>query len=202
MLLFTKELHDTKLMWKCPSSIRCCDSNPQPPEHELPPIVTHWKDQGLNNTILGGRHRSVDLSTPSILPSHVWVPSTPSMLFQFILFKLYICHLNWNVKRMKINKKRPGLAHLKNNTIFCLWFQICTRGCGMKRTMLYLRPRTEHSLLPQMLLSHRIRREVIGVTSVTRLGKFWKILVTDFLSKVAQMSVDFWSYFWKASLFK
>ena len=31
--------------------------------------------------------------------------------FQFILFKLYICHLNWNVKRTKINKKRPGLAH-------------------------------------------------------------------------------------------
>ena len=31
--------------------------------------------------------------------------------FQFKLFKLYICHLNWNVKRTKINKKRPGLAH-------------------------------------------------------------------------------------------
>ena len=33
--------------------------------------------------------------------------------FQFILFKLYTCHLNWNVKRTKINKKRPGLAHFK-----------------------------------------------------------------------------------------
>ena len=33
--------------------------------------------------------------------------------FQFILFKLYICHLNWNVKRTKINKKRPVLAHLQ-----------------------------------------------------------------------------------------
>ena len=39
--------------------------------------------------------------------------------FQFILFKLYICHLNWNVKRTKINKKRPGLAHFKKN-IFLL----------------------------------------------------------------------------------
>ena len=37
--------------------------------------------------------------------------------FQFILFKLYICHLNWNVKRTKINKKRPGLAHLKKECI-------------------------------------------------------------------------------------
>ena len=33
--------------------------------------------------------------------------------FQLILFLLYIGHLNWNVKRTKINKKRPGLAHLK-----------------------------------------------------------------------------------------
>ena len=38
-------------------------------------------------------------------------------LFQFILFKLYICHLNWNVKRTKINKKRPGLAHLKKTVL-------------------------------------------------------------------------------------
>ena len=28
-----------------------------------------------------------------------------------MLLKLYICHLNWNVKRTKINKKRSGLAH-------------------------------------------------------------------------------------------
>ena len=42
------------------------------------------------------------------------------LFFQFILFKLYICHLNWNVKRTKINKKRPGLAHFfKKN---CLQF--------------------------------------------------------------------------------
>ena len=40
------------------------------------------------------RHSSVDSSAPSILPPQVQVPSTPSMLFQFILFKLYICHLN------------------------------------------------------------------------------------------------------------
>ena len=55
---------------------------------------------------LGCRHSSVDSSAPSILLPRVRVPSTPSMLFS-----IYICHLNWNVKRMKINKKRPGLAH-------------------------------------------------------------------------------------------
>ena len=33
--------------------------------------------------------------------------------FQFILFKFYICQLNWNVKRTKINKKRPRLALFK-----------------------------------------------------------------------------------------
>ena len=31
--------------------------------------------------------------------------------------------------------------------------------------------------------------------SVTRLGDFWKFLVTEFLSKVAQMLGDFWSSF-------
>ena len=31
--------------------------------------------------------------------------------FQFIHYKYYICHLNCNVKRMKTNKKRPGLVH-------------------------------------------------------------------------------------------
>ena len=30
--------------------------------------------------------------------------------FQFILFKLYICHLNWNVKRTKINKNEAGIG--------------------------------------------------------------------------------------------
>ena len=37
----------------------------------------------------GCRHSSKDSSAPPILPPRVWVPSTPSMLFQFILFKLY-----------------------------------------------------------------------------------------------------------------
>ena len=27
------------------------------------------------------------------------------------MFKLYIYHLNWNVKKTKMDKKRPGLAH-------------------------------------------------------------------------------------------
>ena len=55
------------------------------------------------NATVGCRHSSVDSSAPSILPPRVRVPSTPSMLFL-----IYICHLNWNVKGTKINKKRPG----------------------------------------------------------------------------------------------
>ena len=30
--------------------------------------------------------------------------------FQFTLFKLYICHLNWNVNRTKINKKEARIG--------------------------------------------------------------------------------------------
>ena len=58
---------------------------------------------------LGVPPQHVDSSAPTILPQWVRVPSTPSMLLSFIVFVLY-----WHVKRTKINKKRPGLAHLKN----------------------------------------------------------------------------------------
>ena len=67
----------------------------------------------------GCRYSSVDLSAPFIMPPRVRVPSTPSTIFQFILFKLYICHLNWNVKRTKINKNWPGLARFLKKTL--LW---------------------------------------------------------------------------------
>ena len=47
--------------------------------------------------------------------------------FQFIKFTLCICNLNWNLKRTKINKKRPGLALFKKGItvrltsyLFCL----------------------------------------------------------------------------------
>ena len=60
------------------------------------------------------RHSLVDSSAPSILPPGVRVSSILTHFFQFILLKLYICHLNWNENRTK-NKKRPGLAHLKKS---------------------------------------------------------------------------------------
>ena len=66
---------------------------------------------------LGCRHSSVDSSAPSIRLPRVRVPSTPSMLFS-----IYICHLNWNVKRTKINKKRPGLAHFKKKQMYNINF--------------------------------------------------------------------------------
>ena len=63
------------------------------------------------------RHSLVDSSAPSILPPGVRVSSILTHFFQFILLKLYICHLNWNENRTK-NKKRPGLAHLKKKYTF------------------------------------------------------------------------------------
>ena len=39
-----------------------------------------------------------------------------------------------------------------------------------------------------------INGESAGV-SVTRLGDFWKFFVTNFLTKVAQIFVDFWGYY-------
>ena len=79
------------------------------PHSQLPIWGTFVSHQTL--FCIGCRHISVDFSAPSILPPWVRVPSTPSMFFQFISFKLDICHLNWNVKK---SKKRQGMAHLKN----------------------------------------------------------------------------------------
>ena len=45
-------------------------------------------DAGLRSTdlvLLGGRHSSVVSSAPTILRPRVRIPSTPSMLFQFVL---------------------------------------------------------------------------------------------------------------------
>ena len=39
--------------------------------------------------------------------------------FQFIKFKLYICHLNWNVKRTKISKE-AGISTFKKLLYSCL----------------------------------------------------------------------------------
>ena len=63
-------------------------------------------------TKLGCHHCSVDSSAPTILLPPVRVPSTLSMLLSLQSNLCYICH----VKRTKITKKRPGLAHLKNIT--------------------------------------------------------------------------------------
>ena len=72
-------------------------------------LARQWT--GKNHREQDYRHSSVDLSAPSIMLPRVQVASTPYLFFQFILLNLYICHLNWNVKWTKINKKRPGLAH-------------------------------------------------------------------------------------------
>jgi len=44
----TLQIYATNICEKCPSSIRCRDSNPQPSEHKSPPITTrpglpHWR---------------------------------------------------------------------------------------------------------------------------------------------------------------
>ena len=61
--------------------------------------------------ILCGRHSSVVSSAPTILRPQVRIPSTPSKLFSICIIEIVI--------ETKINKKRPGLAHLKKR-LFCL----------------------------------------------------------------------------------
>ena len=54
----------------------------------------------------GGRHSSVDSSTPTILPPRVRVPSTPSMLLSIYVD---LCH----VEKTKINKKGARIGPFK-----------------------------------------------------------------------------------------
>ena len=116
--------------WICPSVHtcgECCDpcaayfwglSQTQQPTTTA---ITSFHLLLLKNSMWGCRHSSVDSSAPTILPPQVRVPSTPSMLYH-LWYLCYICHL----KRTKINKKRPGLAHffkkvrwIKNSLASC-----------------------------------------------------------------------------------
>ena len=51
--------------------------------------------------LVGGcHHSSVDSSAPTLMPSWVGVPSTPSTLFSFIIFVLYLsCEKNENKQK-------------------------------------------------------------------------------------------------------
>ena len=53
--------------------------------------------------------------------------------FQFILFKLYIFHLNWNVKRWKINKKEAGIGPFFTKTSKTSQYFSLTRRLMMKQ---------------------------------------------------------------------
>ena len=41
--------------------------------------------------------------------------------FQFILFKLYVCHLNWNVKRTKNKQKEAGVGPFFKKHSSAIW---------------------------------------------------------------------------------
>ena len=59
-------------------------------------------------SLLSVHHSSVVLFAPSVLPPRVWVPSTPSTLLSIYIW-IFSCEKDKNKQ-----KKRPGLAHLKN----------------------------------------------------------------------------------------
>ena len=63
-------------------------------------------------------HSSVESSVPTILRPPVRIRCTLCLLF----FNLYICHLNWNLKRTKINYKETGIGPFKQ-TLHCKWHE-------------------------------------------------------------------------------
>ena len=63
-----------------------------------------------------GRNDSLDASVPDILPPQVRVPSTPSMLLQFVVKLRYISNVNRTINRQKEAGFRPLLiTELKLN---------------------------------------------------------------------------------------
>ena len=126
--------------------------------------------KSLGKVIKGCRHSSVDSSAPSILPPWVHVPSTPYTLFQFILFKLYICYLIWNVKRTKNkNIKRPGLTHLKKILEFIkCWFSnesISFSLLASERTLLWNGQNCFSSRLVSPETHRHAKSQSLGATS-------------------------------------
>ena len=88
------------------------DSNWRPLGLEATALPIELRPHRNNISQLESRHSSVDLSAPTILPPQFQVPSTPSMLFTFIvMFVLFLSR-----GKDKRNKKRPGLAHFKNTS--------------------------------------------------------------------------------------
>ena len=100
-------------------------------KHFVPKEQKHAKEAATvhnqNNHSLAGRHSSVESSAPHP-PAWVLIPSTTSKLFSLYSSK-HVCHLNWSMKRTKINK-RPVLALFKkplwsetscNKSISCPW---------------------------------------------------------------------------------
>ena len=68
-------------------------------------------------------------SAPTILPSRVRIPITPSMLLSIIVKFVLICH----VKRMEINKKEGGFGpFFKKNIVDFLMYPNLVElwGCG------------------------------------------------------------------------
>ena len=69
-------------------------------------LTETYRRQYENGCPLKQMYNEKLLRVPTILPPRVQFPSMPSLLFR-LKYLHYICH----VKRTKINKKRPGLAH-------------------------------------------------------------------------------------------
>ena len=142
-------------MKKCPSSKKYRDSNPQPLEHESPPITTRpglppfiWRNIiVLKDFVSAIRYLNVDfcthylkfISANAIFRLNLQMSNVEFLLINTIgnlniEFIPYIDIRIWqNIwwysvisKQIKINKKRPGLAHIKNksysfsNYIMCL----------------------------------------------------------------------------------
>ena len=94
------------------------DSNPTPQTcsaevsqagFHLDQLTLFSKRQGVSNKNRWGAPKRICLRLPLCSPR--FESQTHHLcFFQFIQFKLYICHL----KGTKTNKKRPGLAYLKN----------------------------------------------------------------------------------------
>ena len=90
-----------------------------------------------------------------ILPPWVPVPSTSSTLLSFIVNLCYICH----VKRTKINKKSPGLAHFFKKNCLQDWAAVAT---GFSRKQFFGRANISAT---DWWLSKQVSRQTLSSTS-------------------------------------
>ena len=77
-----------------------------------------WRTNSTEKKVISGcHHSSVDLSSPSILPPQVRVPSTPSTLFSIYIVQIVYLSFELECEKNKNKQKEAGIVPFKKRKL-------------------------------------------------------------------------------------